>query len=148
MNIEEKQTLIKKHSPHSPLLKNAALSFLFGGLICSLGRGLLLLFNYLGADEKTALTLVTLSLVFIAALLTAFGLFDRIAKYAGAGTLVPVTGFSNSVVSEAMDSRSEGLVLGVGSKIFTVAGPVILYGLLSGTVYGVIYYIFLFLKAF
>ena len=145
MNTNEKQSLIKKHSPHSPLLKNCTLAFIFGGLICVIGRLLLMLFMYLGQDEETSLTLVTLSLILIAALFTGLWLFDRIAKYAGAGTLVPVTGFSNSVVSEAMDSRSEGLVLGVGSKIFTVAGPVILYGLLSGVLYGVIYYIYLLL---
>lgn len=143
MNTNEKQGLIKKHSPHSPLLKNCALAFLFGGLISVVGRLLLMLYSFLGFSMEDSLTLVTLSLIFLAALLTAVGLFDRIAKYAGAGTLVPVTGFSNSVVSEAMDSRSEGLVLGVGSKIFTVAGPVILFGLLSGTVYGIIYFIYL-----
>lgn len=143
MNTNEKQGLIKKHSPHSPLLKNSSLAFLFGGLISVLGRLLLLLYTFLGFSEEDSLTLVTLSLIFLAALLTAVGLFDRIAKYAGAGTLVPVTGFSNSVVSEAMDSRSEGLVLGVGAKIFTVAGPVILFGLLSGAIYGVVYYLYL-----
>ena len=102
-----------------------------------------MLYQYLGADEKTAGILVTVTLIFIAALLTALGIFDKIAKHAGAGTLVPVTGFSNAVVSEAMDSKSEGYVLGVGAKIYTVAGPVILYGLLSGFVYGLIYYIYI-----
>jgi stage V sporulation protein AC len=82
-------------------------------------------------------------LIFIAALLTGLGLFDKIAKYAGAGTLVPVTGFSNAVVSEAMDAKSEGYVLGVGAKIYTVAGPVILFGILSGVIYGIIYYVYL-----
>ena len=86
---------------------------------------------------------MTISLIFVAAVLTAFGIFDKIARYAGAGTLVPVTGFSNAVVSQAMDAKSEGYVLGVGAKIFTIAGPVILFGLLSGTIYGIIYYIYL-----
>ena len=102
-----------------------------------------MLYSYLGLDKKTAGTLVTVTLIFLAALLTALGIFDKIARHAGAGTLVPVTGFSNAVVSQAMDAKSEGYVLGVGAKIYTVAGPVILYGLLSGTVYGLIYYIYL-----
>lgn len=99
------------------------------------------LYLYLGFDIKTAGMLVTISLIVIAALLTAIGIFDKIARHAGAGTLVPVTGFSNAVVSQAMDAKSEGCVMGVGAKIFTVAGPVILYGLLSGFVYGIIYYL-------
>ncbi len=141
MDSNAKKELIKKHSPGSTILKNSILAFIFGGIICCTGEALLLLFGGLGADKKTAGTLVTVSLIFIASLLTAFGVFDKIARYAGAGTLVPVTGFSNAVTSQAMDAKSEGYVLGVGSKIFTVAGPVILFGLLSGTIYGVIYYL-------
>ena len=143
METSEKKYLIEKHSPHSPVLKNCFFAFIFGGSICLIGQLLLNLFIYIGFDSKTALTLVTVSLIFVAAVLTAAGIFDRIAKYAGAGTLVPVTGFSNSVVSEAIDARSEGFVLGVGAQIFTVAGPVIVYGLLSGAIYGVIYYLYL-----
>ena len=142
MNEDYKKELIKKHSPHSPLLKNSLLAFFFGGLICSIGELLKILFISLSLDDKTASTLVTLSLIFIAAVLTALGFFDRIAKHAGAGTLVPVTGFSNAVVSEALDSKSEGYVLGVGAKIYTVAGPVILFGITSGAIYGVIYFIY------
>lgn len=142
MKSKEKKELIKKHSPSSPIFKNSFLAFLFGGLICSIGEGLYLLFTEFIHDEKISLSLVTLSLILFGAILTAIGVFDKIAKYAGAGTLVPVTGFSNAVVSEAMDAKSEGLVLGVGSKIFTVAGPVIIYGLLSGVIYGVIYYFY------
>ena len=100
----------------------------------------LYLFSYLGAQKELSGTLVTVTLIAAAATLTAFGVFDNLARIAGAGTLVPVTGFSNAVVSEAMDSAYEGYVLGVGAKIFTVAGPVILYGLMSGVLYGVIYY--------
>ena len=140
MNNNEKKRLIKKHSPSSPLLKNSLLSFLIGGLICSLGEILFLTLKYYEFDEKTSLTLVTVSLIFLGSFLTAIGVFDKIARHAGAGTLVPVTGFSNAVTSQAMDAKSEGMVLGVGAKIFTVAGPVILYGLLCGTAYGVIYY--------
>lgn len=142
MDSNVKKQLIKKHSPGSSLIKNSLLAFFFGGLICVIGQLLLLLFSYLGASEKVAGILVTVSLIFLAAVLTALGIFDKIARYAGAGTLVPVTGFSNAVVSEAMDAKSEGYVLGVGAKIYTVAGPVILYGLLSGFIYGLIYYIY------
>lgn len=138
---EEKKLLINKHAPHSPLFKNSALAFLFGGIICLMGEGLFALYSYLGADKNLAGALVTATLILAAALLTALGVFDKIAKRAGAGTLVPVTGFSNAVVSEAMDSANEGYVLGVGAKIFTVAGPVILFGLASGVIYGIIYYI-------
>ena len=141
MNSEVKKALIKKHSPGSTIFKNSLLAFLFGGAICVLGELLSSLFSYLGCDEKAAGTLVTVSLIFIASILTAFGVFDKIARYAGAGTLVPVTGFSNAVTSQAMDAKSEGYVLGVGAKIFTVAGPVILYGIFSGAIYGVIYYL-------
>ena len=99
-------------------------------------------YHFLSIDDKTSSLSVTLILIFIAAVFTGFGVFDKIAKHAGAGTLVPVTGFSNAVVSEAMDSSSEGLILGVGSKIFNIAGPVILYGSCSGILYGIIYYIY------
>ena len=141
MDNKVKKELIIKHSPGSTIFKNSILAFVFGGVICSVGQALLMLYSYLGADEKTSGTLVTISLIFLASLLTAIGVFDKIARFAGAGTLVPVTGFSNAVTSQAMDAKSEGYVLGVGSKIFTVAGPVILFGLLSGVVYGVIYYL-------
>ena len=138
---EEKKALLKKHAPRSPIFKNCLCAFFFGGAICLIGELLLSLFSSLGLSQKLSLTLVTVSLILLAGLLTALGVFDRIAKRAGAGTLLPVTGFSNAVVSEAMDSASEGLILGVGAKIFTVAGPVILYALLSGVIYGAIYYV-------
>ncbi|MBQ7661654.1 MAG: SpoVA/SpoVAEb family sporulation membrane protein [Clostridia bacterium] len=122
----------------SPVLKNSLFAYLFGGGICVCGQALYDLFSavtpYRGAD---AYALVSIVLVLVAALLTGFGVFDDIAKIAGAGTLVPITGFANAVVSPAIDTRAEGLVLGVGAKIFTVAGPVLLYGILSGFVYGI-----------
>ena len=139
---EEKKNLVKKHSESSPVLKNSARSFIFGGLICALGEILLSLFIYLGIDERDSFSLVTLSVIFIASVMTATGIFGLIARFTGAGTLVPVSGFSNSVTSEAIDAASEGYVLGVGSKIFTVAGPVILFGILSGVIYGIFYYFF------
>ena len=142
MQRREKELLIKKHSPKSPILKDTVFAFIFGGLICSFGEFILHFYiNILLIDQKTASTLVTLTLIFIASLLTSIGVFDKIARVAGAGTLVPVTGFANAVVSEAMDSASEGYVLGVGAKIFTVAGPVILFGISSGVLYGIILFI-------
>ena len=143
MDSEAKKQLIKKYSPRSTLFKNSLLAFLFGGLICLIGELLFVCYRSFINDADTVGILVTVTLIFTAALLTALGIFDKIAKHAGAGTLVPVTGFSNAVVSEAMDAKSEGYILGVGAKIYTVAGPVILYGLLSGVIYGVIYYVYL-----
>ena len=141
------KALIKKHTPTSPILKNCTLAFLFGGGICLLAELLATLFIKLGIERGDAYSLVTASLIVIASILTAIGVFDRIARLAGAGTLVPVTGFANSVTSPALDARSEGLILGVGAKIFTVAGPVILFGTAAGTIYGLIYYFLgLFLK--
>ena len=144
MNLDKKQykKYAAAHAPKSSIVRNCLRAFFVGGLICTIGQGLTNLYgSVLGLvkDEATALTSVTL--VFVAVLFTAIGIFDRIAKFAGAGTLVPITGFANSVASPAFDSRAEGLVLGVGAKIFTVAGPVLLYGTLSGAIYGVIYYI-------
>ena len=143
MDSITKKELIKKHSPGSKILKNSLMAFIFGGIICVIGQLLLWLYGYIGCDEKTSGILVTVTLIFVAAVLTGLGLFDKIARHAGAGTLVPVTGFSNAVVSQAMDAKSEGYVMGVGAKIYTVAGPVILYGLLSGVIYGLIYFIYL-----
>ena len=138
---EGKKAIINRFTPKTRLLRNSSLAFIFGGTICLIGELLRRLYIYLFTDEKTALSLVSVTLIFIAAILTALGVFDRIARYSGAGTLVPITGFSNAIASEAIDSRSEGAVLGIGAKIFTVAGPVILYGLSAGVIYGVIYFI-------
>ena len=126
----------------SPILKNCLCAFLVGGIICTFGQGLNALYTELcHMSKEDAGTLTACTLVLIAAVLTGLGIFDRIAKFAGAGTLVPITGFANAVVSPAIDSKSEGLIPGVGAKIFTVAGPVLLYGTLAGVVYGVICWI-------
>ena len=138
---ENYKKLIKFHTPHSTVLKDCFFAFIFGGFICMLGELLASLYKILGANEKNSYLFVTVTLIFISALLTGVGVFDKIARYAGAGTLVPVTGFANSVVSPAIDTKSEGLILGVGAKIFTVAGPVILYAIFSGFVLGIIYYL-------
>lgn len=144
MNMEKKsyRKFADAHAPHSPLLRDCAFAFLTGGAICTLGQLLKGVYqNTCGLVEEDAGTLTSVTLILAAVILTGVGLFDRIAKVAGAGTLVPITGFANSVVSPAIDSHAEGLILGVGAKIFTVAGPVLLYGTLAGTVYGLIYWV-------
>ena len=140
-NKQAYKKYVDRRAARSPVLRNCVAAFWVGGSICVLGQLLLTLYRWLGLLLDEASTLVSVSLILLAATLTALGIFDRIARYAGAGTLVPITGFANSVVSPALDTKSEGLVLGVGAKIFTIAGPVLLYGILCGAVYGVIYYI-------
>ena len=141
-DLKTKKKIIKKHTGKSKALKNSIKAFISGGSIC-LGAevGRLMLIGA-GIGEKDALLIVTLSVILIASVLTLLGVFDNLTRHTAAGTLVPISGFANAMVSEAMDSRSEGFVLGIGAKIFTVAGPVIVYGLSSGIVYGIIYYIF------
>ena len=133
--------LVHDTVPRSPKLKNMLFAFLFGGGICSIGQGLRKLYMYLGADKDTASTLVAVSLVVAAAILTALGVFDKIAFYAGAGTIVPITGFANSVVSPAMEFKTEGNILGTAANMFKIAGPVIVYGTAASVVYGIIYWI-------
>ena len=128
--------------PHSPVANNLCRAFLVGGGLCLLGQDLFFIYEYLGLTPRIAMTVVSVTLIFLAALLTALGKFDGIAKFAGAGTLVPVTGFANAVVSPAIDAKSEGLVLGLGAKVFSVAGPVLLYSTLLGSLWGLVYYIF------
>ena len=141
MNLQKDtyKRLADAHAPHSPTGKNCLHAFWTGGLICTVGQCLRELYQYgCGLNEEAAGTLTSITLILTAVILTGLGIFDRIAKLAGAGTLVPITGFANSVVSPAIDSHAEGLILGVGAKIFTVAGPVLLYGTLAGSVYGVV----------
>lgn len=137
----EYKKLIKKHAPRSPVFKNSFCAFLIGGLICGVGEWLAYLYRYLGASSEGSYTLVTVTFIVLASVATSFGFFDKVARVAGAGTLLPVTGFSNAVTSSAIDTKSEGFISGVGKGIFTVAGPVILYSVVAGTVYGLIYYI-------
>ena len=141
MNKKEYCEYVEKRARKSPIVKNCICAFLIGGLICVIGELLRELYMTAGMEKTDASTLVSVTLIFAAAVLTGIGIFDNIAKVAGAGTLVPITGFANAVVSPAIDTKSEGYILGVGAKIFTIAGPVILYGTLSGAIYGVIYYI-------
>lgn len=133
--------LAKLRSPNSKMYKTVPMAFLTGGVICCIGQLLINLYKLAGADEIMAGTLTSVSLVFVSAVLTGFGLYDKIAKHAGAGTLVPITGFANAVVSPALEFKTEGYVLGVGAKIFIIAGPVIVYGLAASAIYGVILFI-------
>lgn len=144
-SLEGKKEIIKQYSPKTKLFRNSLLSFIFGGIICLIAELLHSLYLSLGVSEDNVLTVVGITLIILASVLTALGVFDSIARFAGAGTLVPITGFSNAVTSQAMDAKSEGMVLGVGAKIFTVAGPVILYGIVSGIVYGLISFIYLYI---
>ena len=143
MNMDDKtyKKYVERRAVKSKLPSDCAKAFLVGGIICTIGQGLFDIYTGLGMSEENVKALVPVSLVFLAALLTALNIFDNIAKFAGAGTLVPITGFANAVVSPALDTKAEGFILGVGAKIFTVAGPVILYGTLASVIYGVILYI-------
>ena len=131
----------KRAEPKSNSKVNIPVAFLTGGLICAAGQLLLEGSLRLGLDRQAASGWVSVTLVVCSAILTGFGLYERLARHAGAGTLVPITGFANAVVSPAIEARTEGLVLGVGTKIFTIAGPVILYGCTAAAIYGVFYYL-------
>jgi stage V sporulation protein AC len=134
------QKLVEQKSPNSPIWLNILKAFIVGGIICCIGQLLFLLYQAAGMNELNARSLVSVTLIFIAVFLTGLHVFDDIAKFGGAGTLVPITGFANAVVSPAIDTKAEGWVLGVGAKLFTIAGPVILYGTLASTLYGVLYW--------
>lgn len=142
MSPEEYDKLSKKASPNSPFLKNLFFAFVIGGLICALGQGFLLIYQRLGVEQEAASIWASITLVFLAILLTGLNLYDSIAKVAGAGTLVPITGFANSMSSAAVEFKSEGWILGLGAKMFIIAGPVIVYGVSASILYGLIYYLF------
>ena len=126
---------------HSPIFKDCASAFVVGGLICTLAEFLFRLYLSLNLSSDNSRLLVSVTLIFITCLLSGIGIFDKIAKHAGAGTLVPITGFANAVVSPAIDYKAEGLVLGLAAKMFIIAGPVIVYGSVASVIYGVIYWI-------
>lgn len=140
MSNEEYINYVSEKSPKSNLMIDCLKAFAIGGLICTIGQCFLNLYKYLGADKETASTLVTVTMVFLGSLLTGLNIYPKIAKHGGAGTLVPVTGFSNAVAAPALEAKTEGYVLGVGAKIFTIAGPVILFGTLSSLLCGIIYF--------
>ena len=140
MSNKQYNEYVDSIAPRSPLLKNMIWAYLIGGTICTIGQLILNGFSALGLDEKNASAATSISLVFCGALLTALSLYDDIAKRAGAGTLVPITGFANSVVSPAMEFKTEGLITGMAAKMFIISGPVIVYGVTASVIYGLIYW--------
>ena len=138
MTPKEYQALVKQLSPPSPIVKNTALAFLVGGAICTLGQLLSHWYGTLGLDASDAGTATSVTLVFLSALATGLGLYHKLARWAGAGTLVPITGFANAVVSPAVDYQAEGLITGAAVNMFTVAGPVIVFGTAASVLYGLV----------
>ena len=141
MTDKEYQKLVDQVSPNSPIGKDCFHAFWIGGLICVLGQLLINGYSALGLDKTQASTAASMTLVALSALLTGLSIYDDIAKHAGAGTLVPITGFANAVAAPAVEFKTEGFILGVGAKMFTIAGPVIVYGVSASVVYGFIYWI-------
>lgn len=144
---ERYKQYVKEVTPKNNMLLNIVKAYLVGGIICVIGQFFINYYMYLGADLETAKAYNTLTLVFLAVLLTGLGIYSKLAKFGGAGTLVPITGFANSVAAPAIEYKKEGQVFGIGCKIFTIAGPVILYGIFSSWLLGLIYYILKLLKA-
>ncbi len=142
MTNKEYNKYVSEKAKPSPIWKNMAWAFVVGGLICTLGQGLLNFYQWMGLSEDDAGTAVSMTLIFAAALLTGLGVFDELAKRAGAGTLVPITGFANAMVSPALEFKSEGMVTGTGAKLFTVAGPVLVFGISALILYGILRLLF------
>lgn len=138
---KEYDKIVKKNSPNSKCFTNSIKAFLIGGTICLAGQGLFDLYKYFGMEEKASKTLTSVTLIFIGILLTAIGVYDKIAKVAGAGTLVPITGFANAMSSPAIEFKTEGYIAGLGTKLFIIAGPVIVYGVSASVIYGAILWI-------
>ena len=141
MTEKEYGKLIKEMAPRSPIGKDCLHAFWIGGLICAIGQALINGYAALGLEKQDAGTAASMTLVALSALLTGLSLYDNIAKHAGAGTLVPITGFANSVVAPAVEFKTEGFVLGMAAKMFSIAGPVIVYGVSASVIYGIIYWI-------
>ncbi len=139
---KEYQEYVNKKSPNSPILKNCFNAFWVGGLICTIGQIILNICKSRGLSQDVSGTIVSIILIGISAFLTGLNVFNKIGKFAGAGSLVPITGFANSVVSPAMEYKSEGYIMGVGGKMFTVAGPVLVFGISASIIVGIIYLIF------
>ena len=141
MTEKEYGKLVESMAPKSPIWKDCLNAFWIGGLICTLGQLIMNGYLALGLEKPDAGTAMSMTLVALSALLTGLSLYDNIAKYAGAGTLVPITGFANSISAPAIEFKTEGFILGVGAKMFTIAGPVIVYGTIASVVYGVVYWV-------
>ncbi|MBR6595434.1 MAG: stage V sporulation protein AC [Oscillospiraceae bacterium] len=141
MTDKQYDALVREMSPKSPMGKDCLNAFWIGGLICVLGQVFINWYTSLGLEKQDASTAASMSLVALSALLTGLSLYDNIAKHAGAGTLVPITGFANSISAPAVEFKTEGFILGVGAKMFTIAGPVIVYGVSASVVYGFVYWI-------
>lgn len=141
MTPKEYQDYVAKKAKKSPIVKDTILAFLIGGAICALGQGITALWTAAGLDKEAAGTATSVSLVFLSVLLTGLNLYNKIGRFGGAGTLVPITGFANAVSAPAIDFRAEGIVTGMAAKMFVVAGPVIVFGTVASVVYGVIYWI-------
>lgn len=141
MTEREYGKIVEEMSPKSPMWRDCLNAFLIGGLICTIGQAFMNWYGRLGLEKTDAGTLASMTLVALSALLTGLSLYDDIAKHAGAGTLVPITGFANSISAPAVEFKTEGFILGVGAKMFTIAGPVIVYGVSASVVYGFIYWI-------
>lgn len=141
MTEKEYKKLVDEISPNSPVGKDCLGAFLVGGIICTIGQFFINYYIRIGLDKESAGTAASMSLVVISAVLTGLSLYDNIAKFAGAGTLVPITGFANAISAPAVEFKTEGFILGVGAKMFTIAGPVIVYGLFASVVYGLIYWL-------
>ncbi|HWP80624.1 MAG TPA: stage V sporulation protein AC [Terriglobales bacterium] len=144
MNMDKQQysAYVKERSENSPLVKDMLKAFFFGGAICTVGQGVSELWRLAGMDKPQASAATSVTMVFIGALLTGLSLYDNLAKHGGAGTIIPITGFANSIVSPAMEFKSEGLVLGMAAKMFVIAGPVLVYGITASVVYGIILALF------
>ncbi|MDY3304559.1 MAG: stage V sporulation protein AC [Clostridia bacterium] len=142
MSQKEYDKLVKEKSPKSPIFKDMCLAFIIGGLICAIGQCISVYIKSFGLNKEDTASLVSSVMIFLGAFLTGVGVYDRIAKYGKAGTLVPITGFANSIVSPAMEYKTEGYVLGVGTKMFIIAGPVLVYGITASVIYGIIFFAF------
>lgn len=142
MTNEEYGKYVKKRQPKSPMGKNMLLAFISGGVICCIGQAITELFGGFGLEKTDAAAAASISMVFLGAFLTGVGFYDRLAKYCGGGTLVPITGFANSVVSPALEFKAEGFVTGMAAKMFIIAGPVIVFGISASVIYGLILVLF------
>ena len=138
MNAQEYAKIVQKNMPKSKTAVNCLRAFLIGGGICALGQGIFELYRLWGVDEALAKTLTSVTLIFLGILLTALGVYDKLARKAGAGTLVPITGFANAMSSPAIEFKTEGFITGVGAKIFIIAGPVLVYGVSASVIYGAV----------